>query len=320
MVRPSVFQRLDNLGGADDVPLSCPVALEVVELWERLYEDTDAKDVSIIAKGGEAVRVHSVILASLSDPFRAMLASGMVEGQSKTIHLTDYSREELQFFFRLVYTGQVDPADWGGSSHSASRNKGQGKAKCSVVRSRPEVLPSSSSEPELEVEELASIAWSEAKGKRKGKGKGKLKGAAGQLSSGWGSQLLEPSSSSDASVVNGKAKAAFKGKGRRDPPLALLLAGARLSKQYGISGLLHKMVHKIKARLLSTTVDEIAAFGIAQDIGPLRIACVRFAEKSAVVRQLFDSGKLRPEVAFELQAIWPPGSAGRRGQKRKDFF
>ncbi|CAE7345606.1 Pla2g12a [Symbiodinium sp. CCMP2592] len=45
-----------------------------------------------------------------------MLSAEMSEGRTKTIELSDVTRADLLFFLRLLYTGQVDEADWDGLS------------------------------------------------------------------------------------------------------------------------------------------------------------------------------------------------------------
>mmetsp|Transcript_53548 Transcript_53548/g.148882 ORF Transcript_53548/g.148882 Transcript_53548/m.148882 type:complete len:289 (-) Transcript_53548:147-1013(-) len=273
---------------------SCSVGAEVVELWERLFEDETSKDVAIIASDGEEMRVHSIVFTNLSDAFKAMLGHDMEEGRARKVPLRDFTKAQLQFFFRLAYTGQVDPADWGHAAQGFGDGGSNGKLVQGMAKGRARQKPRHGSNASSTIgstsgsdsyEEAAQVVdLSSLKGKRKARGKGK----AGKV-------------------------------GGRVPPLDLLFASAAISKQYGVRGFLDKMVQKIKARIDVGTFDEIAAFAIAHDLGPLRVSCVRVAEASHAVRQLYDAGRLRPEVAFELQAIWPPRSE-RRGKKRKAFF
>jgi len=238
------------------------VGPEVVELWERLFCDEASKDVRIIAKGQEELRVHGVLLANLSEPFRAMLSHDMAESRTKTVDLTGFTKEQLSFFFRFAYTGQVDPADWTGGAMPEAARVGNGlgaEARGAGERTRrkrdPRVLLA-------EVHAMLGIADT------------------------------------------------------AEPPLELLLGAAALSKQYDVQGFLPKLVEKLKDKLSARTFNEIARFAIARDIAPLRMRCLAFAQTSDDVLGDYREGKLSPEVAFELQAVFP--AAGAR--KRKLFF
>eukprot|EP00969_Alexandrium_andersonii_P095296 4209532-Alexandrium_andersonii.AAC.1 len=76
------------------------VLCDAVDLWGRLYLDDESKDVELI------------VLRQLSVPFRCMLEHPMVEGQVRRIKLEAYTAVQLQFFLRLVYTGQVEASHW----------------------------------------------------------------------------------------------------------------------------------------------------------------------------------------------------------------
>lgn len=246
---------------------------EVLDLWERYFDDERSKDVRIVAKGGETIRVHGIVLACLSDAFRAMLDTEMVEGRTRTVQLKEFTRVQLQFFFRLAYTGQVDPADWSSSQSSSRSSTPKGIGKTDRRRSWRYSSDDYSSE-----ESTSENEWT-----RKVKGNGKGKGKPVVL-----------------------------------PPLELLFGGAILSKQYGVTGFLQKMVAKIKGRLCDANFDEVSRFAIENDIAPLRVKCLSFAEASHRVREDFYNDKLSPPVAFELQALWQPPDD--RCRKRKLFF
>jgi len=107
------------------------VGLEVVDLWERFFHDEATKDVTIVAQGGDTIKVHGAFLSIISDVFRAMLTHRMEESRTQKIKLQDFTKDQLQFFFRLAYTGQVEPKDWPeGMRKSANKSIGQkGKGK-----------------------------------------------------------------------------------------------------------------------------------------------------------------------------------------------
>lgn len=95
------------------------VRTDYFNFGEALFFDEDGKDVRLHARDGVLV-AHSAVLRAVSKPFRQMLAGEMSEGRSKTVDLPDMTRAELMFFFRLLYTGQVNESDWNGLSATPS--------------------------------------------------------------------------------------------------------------------------------------------------------------------------------------------------------
>eukprot|EP00439_Symbiodinium_sp_Y106_P084292 s167_g25.t1 len=93
---------------------SC-VRTSYLNFGELLFADEEGKDVRFQTKDGAAT-AHSAVLRAVSQPFRQMLSAEMSEGRTKTIELSDVTRADLLFFLRLLYTGQVDEADWDGLS------------------------------------------------------------------------------------------------------------------------------------------------------------------------------------------------------------
>jgi len=93
---------------------SC-VRTSYLNFGELLFADEEGKDVRFQTKDGTAT-AHSAVLRAVSQPFRRMLNAEMSEGRTKTIELQDVTRADLLFFLRLLYTGQVDEADWDGLS------------------------------------------------------------------------------------------------------------------------------------------------------------------------------------------------------------
>eukprot|EP00434_Breviolum_minutum_P030855 symbB.v1.2.027285.t1/scaffold2791.1/size70196/2 len=91
------------------------VRTHYLNFGELLFADEEGKDVKFQTKDGAAM-AHSAVLRAVSKPFRQMLTGEMSEGRTKTIELPDSTRADLLFFLRLLYTGQVDEADWDGLS------------------------------------------------------------------------------------------------------------------------------------------------------------------------------------------------------------
>eukprot|EP00435_Cladocopium_sp_Y103_P011303 s2180_g2.t4 len=89
------------------------VRTHYLNFGELLFADEEGKDVKFQTKDGAAM-AHSSVLRAVSKPFRQMLSGEMSEGRTKTIELPDSTRADLLFFLRLLYTGQVDEADWDG--------------------------------------------------------------------------------------------------------------------------------------------------------------------------------------------------------------
>eukprot|EP00933_Yihiella_yeosuensis_P000606 TRINITY_DN100979_c0_g1_i1.p1 TRINITY_DN100979_c0_g1~~TRINITY_DN100979_c0_g1_i1.p1 ORF type:complete len:296 (-),score=36.21 TRINITY_DN100979_c0_g1_i1:104-991(-) len=83
------------------------VPLEVFQIWERMSEDGQSKDVKLRCSDGVDVLAHRALLSAASDVFRTMLASGMVEGCTQQIDVGSYSARELEFILGLLYTGDV---------------------------------------------------------------------------------------------------------------------------------------------------------------------------------------------------------------------
>jgi len=87
-------------------PPLAKVRLEIVDLWQRLFDDESSKDVQLVTKDGTAW-AHSVILTNLSQPLKAALTGGMSESQTKVISFEDCYLSDVTFMLHLAYTGHV---------------------------------------------------------------------------------------------------------------------------------------------------------------------------------------------------------------------
>jgi len=87
-----------------------------VKLWERILAKTSEGDVRIVARGGEEVRAHSLVLEDASCVLGAMLRSPMCEvraDRSRVIRVDDLpsvTREAVEAFLSLVYTSCLPPS------------------------------------------------------------------------------------------------------------------------------------------------------------------------------------------------------------------
>lgn len=257
----------------------------IVSSWERLLDDRDSADVTFVCANGAEVLAHSLILSQASDVFKRMLAAPMVEGRTRAIQVEAYTETELRFILRLVYTGQVDEADWAGEDGG---NAGAAETGRPVPR-----------DPALSPEESMIL---EASGAPLSPEETELFGSPPTLH-GFGRRRIV-------------SRQAAEGKGH--PPLKLVLSAASFGKRYELRGFQAWMVDRIKPRVSELTFEEVLRFAIREDFGPLRLHCVRFAESSPSVRIKYDRKSFAPEVLFELQATWNAPSEAR-GHKRKSF-
>jgi len=114
----SLFHSPPHLAWKDDcsteaVQGSIQVPAHVLHHWEDMLDDEETKDVTFEAQDGE-VLAHSVLLRQISEPFKAMLSSGMRESRTKIISMKEFTCAQLKFFLRHVYTGHKDSVDWHG--------------------------------------------------------------------------------------------------------------------------------------------------------------------------------------------------------------
>lgn len=100
-------------------------------------------------------------------------------------------------------------------------------------------------------------------------------------------------------------------------PLDVLLAVAGLAKKYMVKDLMSMVTQALKQRVEQARAQEnvrafedILAGAIAVDMGAVRMVALRAAEGFAALRKSYDGEELKPEVAYELEAIWP-ASTGR---------
>ena len=66
-------------------PVLAMIEDPVLNLWERFFEDESTKDLTIMAKDGETLRVHSAFFSTMSDVFRAMLSHQMLSRQKDQV-------------------------------------------------------------------------------------------------------------------------------------------------------------------------------------------------------------------------------------------
>eukprot|EP00931_Biecheleriopsis_adriatica_P055255 TRINITY_DN32616_c0_g1_i2.p1 TRINITY_DN32616_c0_g1~~TRINITY_DN32616_c0_g1_i2.p1 ORF type:complete len:352 (-),score=60.90 TRINITY_DN32616_c0_g1_i2:211-1266(-) len=78
----------------------------VVDRWAWMLKDTSHHDVTLSTADG-ARTAHSAILMRASPVLKAALSSVMVEGQSKSVDVTDTLPAAVSLFLELVYTGST---------------------------------------------------------------------------------------------------------------------------------------------------------------------------------------------------------------------
>lgn len=103
------------------------VSHEVVdEIYERLLEDEETKDVEIEFCNG-TLFAHGLILGVNSEPIRMILRQGINSApvDKKRLSWREYTVEVGRFLLRLLYTGTVNESDWEASCspEEACRNE-----------------------------------------------------------------------------------------------------------------------------------------------------------------------------------------------------
>eukprot|EP00927_Polykrikos_kofoidii_P053617 TRINITY_DN48210_c0_g1_i1.p1 TRINITY_DN48210_c0_g1~~TRINITY_DN48210_c0_g1_i1.p1 ORF type:complete len:272 (+),score=56.15 TRINITY_DN48210_c0_g1_i1:124-939(+) len=100
------------------------VAIEALEgVLEKLLQDDDTKDVEIQMQDG-ILRAHYCILSAASEAIKGMLRHGLAAKEGKkTLNWSDHSVEVGRFFMRLLYTGTIVEEEWGASdAHTEGRS------------------------------------------------------------------------------------------------------------------------------------------------------------------------------------------------------
>lgn len=83
----------------------------LVDLNEKLFSEEE-KDLTVQCADG-TVSAHKCVLRAASDAFAGLLRHPMREKKTDIISIDDVTVMEMRVFLRLVYTGHVEPADWG---------------------------------------------------------------------------------------------------------------------------------------------------------------------------------------------------------------
>ena len=96
----------------EDPRLVAEVPADVLEFWVRLLGDEKSKDLELKAKDG-SVWVHALMLSNISEPLQAMLTMRLLEHRTKKIDMSTFTKAQLKFVIRFMYTGHVHPEDWG---------------------------------------------------------------------------------------------------------------------------------------------------------------------------------------------------------------
>lgn len=275
------------------------VPVQVVEFWESLFLDDSGKDVELKARDG-SVWAHTLILAQMSEPIKSMLNAGMAEQRTKTIQMKSFSTAHLRFILRFVYTGHIEPADWDGGA--ARSRPGVGRKLPAAPRKKLGPLSRSGGRGCTSAASAESLAPPTASL------------AAGRLRRRTGSSL---GSLAPVAVIAGSAKASSdrseSSEGDSDDedicgvvPLDLLLGGLSFAKQYQMPGLVNVILDYIRIRLTQGNFEKVMQRAIAIDMSPLKLMCLKHAERNGKIKQAFDRGELSPEVMFELHALWTP--------------
>lgn len=70
----------------------------------ELFRDTV---IQVGSKQENQIRVHGVVLAACSEPFKAMLSGAFSEARNKTIYIPNHSMEVVEHMIGFIYTGEI---------------------------------------------------------------------------------------------------------------------------------------------------------------------------------------------------------------------
>jgi len=266
----------------------------VVDFWERLFESDESKDVTLEARDGYQVRAHGLLLMHLSEPLKCALTGGMQESRTKSIKMEAYTKQQLQFFLRLAYTGCMDKQDWV-----------EEDAEDAAATATGAVAPASplSQVSPISRDEMFQCGYEEDF-----------------------ADFFTPYSPPEEGVAWGPPDESCFISGREppdphSPPVELLLGCMSIVKKYDVAGFLPWVVENVKTVLTEENFEKVACAAVADDIAPLRIFCVNFARKRIGIKEKFQRAELPPELQFELQAIWtPPWTEHQKGEKRRRYM
>mmetsp|Transcript_150504 Transcript_150504/g.288390 ORF Transcript_150504/g.288390 Transcript_150504/m.288390 type:complete len:265 (-) Transcript_150504:128-922(-) len=263
------------------------IRTEFLNVWERIFTDDEGKDTSLKASDG-TVPVHGMLLANLSEPLKCMLRGSMREAETREIDMSEFTSVQLRFILRLAYTGHIDSADWV-SLHSAQ------EAEPTRMITRRRHWRKRPLSPSLSPEARRSRSPT------------------------WDNHRMRSRSHSfevfDRDCGGSRRKSAL----REKPPLELFFAFASFAKKYDVPGFLSVAVERIKERVDCNTFDEVMCFAISLDVGPLKMFCIRYAEKREAIRIEYDRCSLSPPVMFELQALWEARPISSLSQTQEAF-
>jgi len=103
--------------------------------------------------------------------------------------------------------------------------------------------------------------------------------------------------------------------------LELLIDVAKLAKRYLIPTVASFAIEALKRRMEDATenaviIETVLSAAILADLGSVRVAAIEIAKSSKSLRRKYDESDLLPEVAAELQGIWPPAKQAKQTSKR----
>jgi len=281
------------------------------DFLEKLYDDDSHMDVDLVASDG-VVRAHSCMLSAISEPFKAMLSNGMVESSTKRVQMADFNVAQLKFILRLLYTGGMDSSEWppegcvGDEGFSQSSDKViidfffsgvallQFKVKSKVCYRKMMVKFCDTIGKNLD-DVRFSVAGHELN-------PDDTPASSGLMDTAISTELVETISVEEEPL----------GYVALHPPLELLFSAASFAKMYDIQELLAKIIERLKACINENRFDNFMALAIKLDLAPIRMAGLLYARDNSLIKALYDQKKLKPQVQFELQAIWPAAPTKKR--------
>ncbi|KAF7458729.1 putative kelch repeat protein [Cryptosporidium felis] len=86
-------------------------SLPMLSNLDSLVDNPDFSDIVFVLENGELLYAHKCILAAQSQYFKSMFRIGMVESESKEIHLEHVTKKDFKVLIRFLYTSYLDETD-----------------------------------------------------------------------------------------------------------------------------------------------------------------------------------------------------------------
>lgn len=318
----------------------------VHSLNERLFNDESTKDVEIELSDGELKAHSVVLMVASEAFRAILSNGVAATANPKRLSWREHKKTVGQFFLRLLYTGTLEESEWsdiieiGENDAAAPEMSVCGDNNFEIIEIPKQLQSAPLEDPSIiDIGEIAGEyhmsselkcnglpVWQQKVGGRQlhvtGTGLWVVSGP-GRISPearGRGAKSFLASVSSNLDGPPHRFNEwNYKHRGKwvqvqiklcaRQPaiPIQLLSGSLQLAKMYEVHDLLSPLMATVQKYLTRATFNCVSQLSIKSDIQLLRMRCLQFAEdESNNVRELYDTGKLAPEVKAELVGMWLP--------------